>query len=284
MKKITAILLALCLCIGLCACGGNSEPTEPAKSTEAQKADELILAIGEVSLEKESVVLAAKAYYDTLTEYQKAQVENIEILESALTELDLVKKEVEYKQIYDEAVTLEENNAFQAASEKYAMLPVEYEDVALRSSVTVLLAQFSGTWTCDNRYAESNKGKVMVTWAQEIDIMPTGAGRYQENPLDGKYVPFQCNHSLHAFKKGDTEIIDSGCALILKDIFASTQVVRQEDGSYAITATSRIEGFCNCTVTHTLRADGKLEVRFEHSNYADKTDITSATYIYSKKN
>ena len=38
MKRITALILALCLCACLCAC----------KSSEAKKADELILAIGEV--------------------------------------------------------------------------------------------------------------------------------------------------------------------------------------------------------------------------------------------
>ena len=74
MKKAIAVLLILCVCVGLCACGGNSEPTEPAKSAEAQKADELILAIGEVSMENESAVLAAKAYYDTLTAEQKGSM------------------------------------------------------------------------------------------------------------------------------------------------------------------------------------------------------------------
>ena len=88
MKKTIAILLAFCLCSGLCACGGNSEL---AKSTEAQKADELILAIGEVSLEKESAVLAAKAYYDTLTDEQKAKVKNNAILESAIESIEGLK-------------------------------------------------------------------------------------------------------------------------------------------------------------------------------------------------
>ena len=91
MKKVIAILLTLCLCIGLCACGGSdtkediekAKDTKPVKSAEAQKADELILAIGEVTADSETAILAAQNYYDTLTEDQKAEVEKYNVLSDA---------------------------------------------------------------------------------------------------------------------------------------------------------------------------------------------------------
>lgn len=279
MKKTITILLAFCLCIGICACGGKNDSS---KCAEAQKADELILSIGIVTLDKEASILAAKAFYDTLTNEQKAQVENAAFLEAAVSALDSLKTDESYKQIYNEAVELEENAAFQSASEKYATLPVEYKDVALRHSVTTLLAQLSGTWTCDNRYAKSNKGTVLVTWAAEIKFTPENGGYYKDNPEDGKTVVFTVNHSLHAFNNGDTAVIDSFTAQVLKDISSSAQVVPQKNGGYNVTITSKLDGTYICVVTHRLRADGKLEVTFEYSTFRDKTNITSATYIYSK--
>lgn len=83
MKRITALILTLCLCAGLCACG---------KSDEAQKAEELILAIGEVSLDSESAIQDAQGYYDTLTEEQKAEVENYSILAEAQEKLIEIKR------------------------------------------------------------------------------------------------------------------------------------------------------------------------------------------------
>lgn len=83
MKKTIAIFLALCMCIGLCACGGNSATTEPTKSTEAQKADELILAIGEVTADSDEAIKTAQEYYNGLTDTQKAEVEYFDVLTKA---------------------------------------------------------------------------------------------------------------------------------------------------------------------------------------------------------
>lgn len=80
MKRITALILALCLCACLCAC----------KSSEAKKADELILAIGEVSSDSKNAIQDAQSYYDTLTEEQKAEVENYPVLQNASESLERV--------------------------------------------------------------------------------------------------------------------------------------------------------------------------------------------------
>ena len=109
MKKTIAIILVLCLFLGLCACGGKSEPSEQAKSNEAQKADELILAIGKVSLKKESKILAAEAYYNTLSDEQKNQVANTDILEEAIEELNTLKEEKEYEELWERAMEYEKD-------------------------------------------------------------------------------------------------------------------------------------------------------------------------------
>ena len=103
MRNTIAIILALCLCVGLCACGGDTEPTEVEKSIEAQKADELILAIGDVSIDSEPAILAAQTYYQSLTDSQQAEVENISTLENAVEKLDELKKAIENRLLQEKA-------------------------------------------------------------------------------------------------------------------------------------------------------------------------------------
>lgn len=105
MKKTVLMILIVCLCVGMCACSNN---TAAAKSVEAQKADELILAIGEVSLDKEEKILAAQAYYDSLTDGQKAEVENYNILLDAVKKLERVSKlnEIELASIEEKWATV----------------------------------------------------------------------------------------------------------------------------------------------------------------------------------
>lgn len=104
MKRAIAILLAFCLGISLCACGGNSDPTEPEKSAEAQKADELILAIGEITIDSGEAIKAAQEYYDSLSEAEKAEVEHYDLLAKAPALL----KEA----IWENAVSLYENGSY----------------------------------------------------------------------------------------------------------------------------------------------------------------------------
>lgn len=83
MRRIVAMMLILCLCFGLCACG---------KSSKAKKADELILAIGEVSLDKETAIQNAQSCYNELTDEQKSEVANYYLLQNAQETLSKLKK------------------------------------------------------------------------------------------------------------------------------------------------------------------------------------------------
>ena len=105
MKKLLALLLVACMMLSLCACG---------KSKEATTADELILAIGEVTLDAESRVTAAQVFYDTLTAEQKTEVENLALLENATQTLNRLKTDALFSNIdallsnneYKDALTL----------------------------------------------------------------------------------------------------------------------------------------------------------------------------------
>ena len=94
MKKTIAISLALCICLGLFACGEQ-------KSAEANKADELIQAIGEVTADSEAAILAAQNYYDSLTQSQKEEVEYYDILVFALEKLPQKKLEQTHSEVLD---------------------------------------------------------------------------------------------------------------------------------------------------------------------------------------
>lgn len=84
MKKTLAFILALCLSLGLCACG---------KSEEAQNVDDLILSIGEVTLATKDIVNNARVEYERLSDKQKQQVENYHILEDLIESLLILEAE-----------------------------------------------------------------------------------------------------------------------------------------------------------------------------------------------
>ena len=112
MKKVISFLLVICLCMALVACGGSSEIIEETKSPEAQKADEMILAIGEVTADSEDAILKAQEYYDSLTPQQQAEVENYALLETAQEQLPQKKLEA----LHAQALELMEQGDYISAS------------------------------------------------------------------------------------------------------------------------------------------------------------------------
>ena len=97
----------------------------------ADAVENLIAAIGEVNLEREEAISAARAAYDALTDTQKALVENYAVLTAAETELEALKKEAADKAaaaavdaliLAIEDVTLESENAITEAREAYDAL------------------------------------------------------------------------------------------------------------------------------------------------------------------
>lgn len=73
LRKWTALLLAVLLCLSLAAC----------KDKAVQEVESVISAVGGVTLNSRGAINAARAAYDALTDEQKKSVENLEQLTDA---------------------------------------------------------------------------------------------------------------------------------------------------------------------------------------------------------
>lgn len=88
MRKITGLVLAVLLCVCIGGCGKNSA---------VEQADNLILEIGEVTLESEKKISAAEEAVESLKEDDHAQLENLKILQQAREDYDKLVEEKEAK-------------------------------------------------------------------------------------------------------------------------------------------------------------------------------------------
>lgn len=104
MKKLILILLTVALVLTLAACG---------KSKNVQAADDLIAAIGTVTLDSQTKIVAAELAVEALTDSERAQLENAATLAAA-------------RKIYDELVAAKKA---QEEAEKLATLQKEAETV-----------------------------------------------------------------------------------------------------------------------------------------------------------
>lgn len=87
MKRGMLLVLALVICLSLCACG---------KSEAVKKVEEQISAIGEVSLDSKNAIDSAQQAFDALPEDEKAKVENyFQLVESqtAIKELEELEEQ-----------------------------------------------------------------------------------------------------------------------------------------------------------------------------------------------
>lgn len=98
MKKAIILLLALVLCLSLCACG---------KSKAVKGVETLIDSIGEVSADSETAVNSAVSAYEALSEEEKKTVANYGVLKVAKEELLFLKADALFEAgQYDEAIEL----------------------------------------------------------------------------------------------------------------------------------------------------------------------------------
>ena len=88
MRKGLYLILALVMCLSLCACG---------KSKAVKAAEDAIVAIGEVTVDSGDAIANAEKLYDILTDAEKAGVENRLTLVDAREEFEALKGELVYK-------------------------------------------------------------------------------------------------------------------------------------------------------------------------------------------
>ena len=87
MKKVITLVLCAVMLLTLCACG---------KSKEAQNVDDLILAIGEVSIDSAEKIAVAEEAYNALSDKDKSTVENFSVLNDAIISLRRAQFDKEY--------------------------------------------------------------------------------------------------------------------------------------------------------------------------------------------
>ena len=92
MKKTGVLILALILCLALCACG---------KSEAVIQTETLITVVGAVTLDSEPAIAAAESAYHALSEKEQAQVENYAVLTEARSAFDtMLAEEMEKRAFY----------------------------------------------------------------------------------------------------------------------------------------------------------------------------------------
>ena len=89
MKKILALFTVLVVCLSLCACG---------KSEAVVAYEELVSAIGEVTLDSEEAILAAESSYEDLTDEEKeTAAESYDVLTEKREKYDALVAEAQRK-------------------------------------------------------------------------------------------------------------------------------------------------------------------------------------------
>jgi len=170
MRKAIAFIMVIVLCVGLCACGGTQEPTEPAKSAEVQNVESLIQAIGEVTLDSEEAITLAEDAYNLLSEGERELIsENATILVAARETYETLVEEkalAESKQRVDNVV-----NAIDAIG-----------TVTLEAGTT--LAEIQNAY---EQLSEEEKGKV-TNYSKLLDAMKALDAAKIESVTGKKYL------------------------------------------------------------------------------------------------
>ena len=128
MKRIVALVLALIFLLSLSACGKK-------KSDAAVSVDNMIQAIGAVTLDSEAKILEAENEYDKLSDKEKSQVEYYQILVDSRSQYEILveekkKAEQEIQYQIEEAYKALEDLDMKKAYELAINLPEDYKDEA----------------------------------------------------------------------------------------------------------------------------------------------------------
>lgn len=138
MKKIGVLLLAVVMMLSLGACG---------KSEEAQQVDDLIAAIGEVSLDNESSIIKAENAILELDEKIQKQLDNTAALDEARNAYNtLLIEEVEAAISDIGTVDLESAPAIEAAKKEYE---------TLKGDLQASVSNYNDLVSAEEAYAEA---------------------------------------------------------------------------------------------------------------------------------
>lgn len=135
MKKISIVLLVLTAVLLFTACG---------KSEEAQKVDDLIASVGEISLDSEARILEAEKAVSQLAEKEQESLDNLALLQEARAKYNrLLVENVESFITAIGTVTLDSKEAIDAAQNALRALTKEEKSRVANADV---LAQANTTY------------------------------------------------------------------------------------------------------------------------------------------
>lgn len=187
MKKVISLLLALVLCLFLCACGKS----EAVKNVEA-----MIDGIGEITVNSGDAITAAQTAYDALSEDEKSKVGNFANLSSARTSYvialidaigkitpdskdEIIKAESAYNALSDEEKAKITNSdvLYTAwADYYYACLLGDWQTISTGEQIFTLSANdslavqgYTSTWKYFGNYILVNLGAEVQFDISDID-------------------------------------------------------------------------------------------------------------------
>ena len=205
----------------------------------AKAVDDMIDAIGEVTLESEETIAAARAAYEALTEAQQAEVKSYDKLTAAEARLADLKAAKAVDDMIDAIgeVTLESENAIDAAQAAFdALTPEQQAQVSnadkLQSAVTKLAALRKAALTEKLANIYKTTGDFMATLGTPTvnhtggEWMVIGLARsgrpvpagYYDNVVEYVKTMADANERLHPAKVTDNARVILGLTAIGKDV------------------------------------------------------------------
>jgi len=172
MMRISAVLLAVILCLSLCACGNK----EPQKSQSIKDVEGVISAIGDVTLDSEEAITKAERMYNFLTDSEKSLVENKGML---------VEARYAYDKLYADKIFSTAKDVYELMNTAYAMYL--FNAIGLNSAQN--FGKSASAWTMDNdfckRYAEANSGVLDLPQLTEQEVREALDYLYSDKGLSG---------------------------------------------------------------------------------------------------
>lgn len=234
MKKIIALVLCAVMLLSLCACG---------KSKKVQNVDDLILAIGEVSLDSADKIETAESAYAELSEKDKEKVENYSILLDARKTYDIKKEEARQEAvqkilesindtILDAEMERAEEMCYDLLKNEALCLTDEEKEEVNKNLYVISQMCFAGSYIVmpdyvsrvpyikvsgDDSIKELLDGKSMfVSYAFETEAELLTAYKRYKSYLDSKYERIDSSYAKNGTSEGHLYVDSSNRQLYLQ--------------------------------------------------------------------
>ena len=198
MKKALSLLLALVMCLALCACG---------KSEAVLGCEKRIENLGEITLDSRSAIEYARIAYDSLSEKEQRKVGNYEKLTNA---------EGKYENLLSELNTqVKELLGKEASAETLSALRQLPDYIEVRKAIASVSRELLSTMIRKNGYRESDAYYwVSGTYTFEIDEDRLRVSVGNSEPRVSAKSSFQFSHS-----KSSLNFSDDGNYFYRSDFF-----------------------------------------------------------------